>query len=274
MTEAHLPLVISAQNLADTLNNPELLVVDLQGGDHYQQAHIPGAVNFDYNHLVQTVGKAGGMLPEKDSFARVLQAHGVHAGTHVVAYDAEGGASAARLIWNLHAFGHTRTSWLNGGLHAWAQSGNSLERGNVAPSPSNNPIELNVDLDRVIDCDTIQKALGTDDFRILDARSLEEYNGTKLFSSRGGHIPGAIHFEWTNALDANNAYQFKPDDELRDMLLQAGIGERDNIAVHCQTHRRSSLSYVMLRHLGFENVRGYAGSWSEWGNRFDTPVEN
>ncbi|MCW8909638.1 MAG: rhodanese-like domain-containing protein, partial [Gammaproteobacteria bacterium] len=100
-----------------------------------------------------------------------------------------------------------------------------------------------------------------------------EYDGSKKFAERGGHIPGAIHFEWTDGMDRQRNYRLLADDELKSKLNALGLTEDKEIIVYCQTHHRSALSYFMLKQLGYEKVRGYPGSWSEWGNRMDTPVE-
>ncbi len=266
-----IPLLIGPDQLEKIKTDKNLVLVDLQSAEHYARAHIPGAVNLDYARIVVTEGQAGGLLPSAEIFALVARELGICSDSHLVAYDAEGGVSASRLIWTLHVFGHRATSLLDGGLHNWASNNRPLESGQNLPSegnfiadPANN---------QVIDGDELLARLGDQKLAILDARSLDEYLGSKLFAARGGHIPGAKHLEWSDAIDPQQNMIFKPDDVLQQMLDQRGITKQHEVVVHCQTHRRSSLSYVMLRHLDYDNVRAYHGSWSEWGNRTDTPIE-
>lgn len=264
-------ILISADSLAAQLGTAELVLVDLQASEGYLNAHIPGAVHLNYSELVRSDGQAGGLLPTVDAFSAVARTIGICAGSRVVAYDAQGGAAAARLIWTLRAYGHNQSALLDGGLHHWAAQGHPLEQGNQhVPSGD---FSATTPARDVIDGDALLARLGDPALKVLDARSAAEFAGTKVLAARGGHIPGACHLEWSEALDPANSLRFKPDDELLALLHKRGIERSDEVVVHCQTHHRSSLSYVMLKHLGFAKVLGYHGSWSEWGNRSDTPIE-
>ena len=268
---SHPPLVINPEQLEHLQSSRNLVLIDLQKVGHYLHTHIPGAVNLDYAHLVTSEGPACGLLPSAEVFSGFARKLGISNDSYVVAYDTEGGIAASRLIWTLHVFGHWTVSLLNGGLHHWMAADRPLasvgkpdaEPGNFTAQSANRAM---------ISGDELLSRLGDDKLAILDARSLEEYNGSKVFAARGGHIPGAKHLEWSDALDRLQHLRFKSRDTLQSMLDERGITRQHEVIVHCQTHRRSSLSYVMLKYLGYDNVRAYSGSWSEWGNRQDTPV--
>lgn len=271
-----LPLVIEPEQLRAVQGDDKLLVVDLSTHHQYVQAHIPGAVFLDYGHIVGMSRPYTGLLPEPEAFSHIINSLGITADTQVVAYDEEGGGKAARLIWTLHAMGHTRASLLNGGLIAWYREQLPLSKEAVTsqPNPSDQQYAVLFDqLPVVADTQYILDNLQNDQVGLLDARSIEEFTGAARYAERAGRIPGAQHFEWTRAMNADANYRLLPAETLQPMLDQLGLTKDREIIVYCQSHHRSALSYLMLKYLGYEKVRGYPGSWSEWGNRKDTPVE-
>jgi len=272
-----LPLVIEPEELkAAQADDSSLLVVDLSTHKQYAQAHIPGAVFLDYAHIVGMNRPYTGLLPEEPAFEHIINSLGITANTHIVAYDEEGGGKAARLIWTLHAMGHNKASLLNGGLIAWYRDELPLSNDAVTSQPNAAGQQYKVDFTRqpvVADTDYIKENLENGSVGLLDARSIEEYTGASRYAERPGRIPGAQHFEWTLAMNADDNYRLLSKEELQPMMDSLGLTQDKEIIVYCQSHHRSALSYLMLKYLGYEKVRGYPGSWSEWGNRTDTPVE-
>jgi thiosulfate/3-mercaptopyruvate sulfurtransferase len=119
---------------------------------------------------------------------------------------------------------------------------------------------------------SILNALGDEQIIILDARSEAEHNGLSSPSRRHGKIPGSANLNWQHTIDPDRNLRLKPDETLMAMLDDLGISKNKTIIAHCQTHHRSSQSYIMLKHLGFEKVKAYPGSWSEWGNDDRLPI--
>ncbi len=267
-----LPLLLDPAALVERLDDPAVRVVDLSPGEVFGEHHVPGAVHLPYGELVTSRPPVGGLLPDDATLLRVLRAAGIGPGVQVVAMDAEGGGGAGRLMWTLDALGHDRTAILDGGLRAWVHEGCPLEAGPGA-NPGPGTLEVTGERANVREAEAIMQRLGDDDFVCLDARSAGEYDGSTVRAARGGRIPGAAHYEWTRAMDKERNLRLRPLDDVRAELDALGITADREVVAYCHTHHRSAFSYALLRILGYPRVAGYPGSWSDWGNRDDTPVE-
>jgi len=268
-----IPIIIEPAALNQLLGRDGLAIVDLSKLETYTEAHIPGAARIEYSALVRGGRPAPGHLPEPEAFSRALSAAGITPGHAVVAYDDEGGGKACRLVWNLHAAGHHRAGILNGGLFAWLAERLPVTSDDPPP-PARDYGAIEYLADNLATRDEILQRMDDPGLVLLDARSPEEYAGTKVRAAKGGHIPGAANLNWLDCIDRDNATRLHPDDILREMLAERGIDGDREVIVYCHTHHRSAHSYVMLKHLGCPSVKGYAGSWSEWGNDPETPVES
>lgn len=266
-----LELIIEPEQLEEVLDNPSLIIVDLCKAKQYRKAHIPGAHFVNYPDIVHIDKPMMGLLPSDEQFSKLVSGLGITADTHIVAYDDEGGGCASRFIWTLHVFGHNKTSLLNGGLFSWANEGHRLTA--EIPDRQAHDYTLTNTGDYTVDSAYIMQHLDDEHIALLDARSPAEFSGTKKFARRGGHIPGARHYEWTEAMDRAHNLRLLPAESIQQQLDQRRITRDKQVIVYCQTHHRSAFSYLMLKALGYQDVRGYPGSWSEWGNRDDTPVE-
>lgn len=272
MSAINLPLVAEAEQLEAQLHEPGLLVVDLCNIDTYAEGHIPGAVNLGYASIVRVAPPCMGLLPDEVRLSAVLSDLGLTAETHVVAYDDEGGGRASRLLWTLDVLGHRHFSLLNGGLQAWMAGGHALSQKAEQPVSKPYPVKL-ADSPRVAEKAYILSRLGQADLALLDTRSPPEFQALDVRAARGGHIPGAVNMNWVEAMDQTRQLRFKPDSELRDRLQGLGVTPDKEVIVYCQTHHRSAHTYMVLKHLGYEKLRGYPGAWSEWGNDTSLPVE-
>jgi thiosulfate/3-mercaptopyruvate sulfurtransferase len=265
------PLLIEPDTLEKSLGSDNFLIVDLSKPDNYRKLHVPGAVHLDYGQIISMRKPVMGLLPDNEMLEKLFSAIGIDADTHVVAYDDEGGGRAARLLWTLETAGHTRYSLLNGGLHAWANEGHPHDSTAVTPVAKSFTVQHTDS--PIAECDYISEHLDDSGCCLLDVRSPDEYLGVKKYAERAGHIPGAVNMEWTQAIDTGRNLRFKPDAELRSLLEQVGATPDKQIIVYCQTHHRSAHTYMVLKHLGYSDIKGYPGSWSEWGNNPALPVE-
>jgi thiosulfate/3-mercaptopyruvate sulfurtransferase len=246
-------------------------VLDLGKADTYSAAHVPGAIHVAPSHIQLGVPPAPGLLPTKEQLSLLFSRLGLTPDTHVVVYDDDGGPWAGRMIWVLDAIGHPHYSFLNGGIHAWLAEQQPVETQANQATASDYTVE-SIDDSVTINKDQLMQAINESSIEIWDARSYPEYTGEKVVSKRGGHLPGAKSYEFTRALDVNADLKLRNLDDVKQELNDLGISGAKTIVTHCQTHRRSGLTYVICKQLGW-SVQAYAGSWSEWGNDPDTPIE-
>ena len=265
-------ILIEPEALQAMLADAQLLVVDLSKAATYAQLHIPGAMHMEYSILNSGTQPAPGLLPPEERLAKIAGMLQLDEMSRIVAYDDEGSGRAARLAWTLHYLGYESVQVLNGGLHAWNNEGHPVDNQPVLPDITAT-LPLAARNPSVLADDTyILEHLDDESVALLDARTPEEYAGTKVRAARGGHIPGAVNLNWLDTMDKNRNLRFKSPDILNDALRTLGIRIEQEVITYCQSHHRSAHTWLMLKSLGFPRVRGYAGSWSEWGNHPDTPV--
>lgn len=265
------PLILNAEQLQTQLDAKNTVILDLSQPTTYLEQHIPGAYFLEYSWITKAQNPVMGLLPDISQLNRVLSAYGINQETHIVAYDDEGGGRACRLLWTLDTLGHKNYSLLNGGIQTWLNKQLPTSQDIIWPAPANYVANLNSK--PIADKQFILDALNDDNTLVLDCRSPMEYSGTKVFAARGGHIPGAVNMNWMELIDSENNLQLKSNDVIEQILENKGVTKDKTIITHCQTHHRSSHSYIVLKSLGYEKIKGYPGSWSDWGNDPATPIE-
>jgi len=270
MTDLNLPLLVEPGQLEPLLANDQLIIVSVDSQQRYSERHIPTAVHLHYSKLVAKSKFAQGLFPSLEDINEALSIIGLTPDKHVIAYDEEGNGRASRLLLTLEAIGHTRYSLLNGGMKAWAEEGFPLHVIVEENEPSN--FQATEFKDIIVDKDYIMDNLDNPDMILIDTRAHDEFTGLQPLAMRSGHIPGAINIDWKLNKDPARHGRMKSDEKVLEMLLDRRITKDKEVVVYCQTCHRSSHTYIMLKQVGYPNIKCYPGSWSEWGNCDDTPV--
>jgi thiosulfate/3-mercaptopyruvate sulfurtransferase len=263
MTGNPLPLpapIVDLDWLLAHRDHPRLRLVDARSIVRAHAGTIPGARVLD-THLLQWKRST----PEAfanfvDAATIAIRSAGIESGDTVVAFEETSGAYAARAVWMLHALGHPTAALLDGGLHAWFEAGEPLDR----PLPPTAPTAWSPAIDpaTLIDGPDLRARLDDPAVAVLDTRSDQEWDA--------GTIPGAVHLEWTNLLDARG--RFLPREVLAERFAAAGLAlDGRTVVPFCGGGYRAAHAYVALLALG-RSTRNYAPSWNEWGAEPEYPI--
>jgi len=276
---AHPEVLVDTDWVAAHLDDPNIRLVESNEDVLlYSTGHVPGAINIDWHADLNDPVVRDYVNNEK--FAALLSRHGITPETTVVFYGDKNNWWATYSFWVFQLFGHTNAKVMNGGRLKWVQESRPLskETPNYAPSqyplPQRDDSRIRAFRDEVLEHQAAHKPL-------IDVRSPREYSGELLHMSdypqegalRGGHIPGAKSVPWARAANADGT--FKSADDLRAIYEdEAGLSSDQDVVAYCRIGERSSHTWFVLTYLlGYPRVRNYDGSWTEWGNAVQVPIE-
>jgi thiosulfate/3-mercaptopyruvate sulfurtransferase len=264
--------------LAEHLAEPGLIVAEVdENPELYEEGHIPGAVKLHWRNdlqdpLVRDVVSSA-------AFEQLMGDRGIGNDTTVVLYGDKNNWFAAYAYWYLKVFRHEDVRLLDGGRQKWIEEGRELTAASSTPTPVAYTAK---DRDESIRIrrDEMLAGLSEPEIALVDVRSPQEFAGELVAppgyeqegASRTGHIPGAQSIPWATAVRDDGT--FKAVDELREIYAAKGITPEKEIRAYCRIGERSAHTWFVLQELlGYENVRNYDGSWTEWGNLVDVPIE-
>ena len=271
--------LVSTEWVADHLNDPNVRIVESNEDPLlYPSGHIPGAVEVDWVKDLNDPLRRDYL--DKDGFASLASRIGITPDTTVVFYGDKSNWWATYALWVFELFGHTNAKIMDGGRLKWTTENRELTRDKPSitatsySAPDRDDSVVRAFRDRVLDH---VNAGG----QLVDVRSPGEYSGETLHmpgypqegAIRGGHIPGAQSVPWSRA--ANEDGTFKNSDDLKAIYLEEkGLNPDEPTIAYCRIGERSSHTWFVLKNLlGFQDVRNYDGSWTEWGNSVGVPIE-
>lgn len=265
-----LPPLITAEELnklIEKTSQPFTLLAICQQPEN-QRRFIQGAIPINVQDILFGEKPITGLMPPIEYLTNLFQSAGIEKETPIIVYDDGDHAWACRLIWTLNVLGHNKTSLLSGGIEQALTSCPIVS----TPQTSNySQFEAEVNTQLIVDKATFLSQLNNPNLVVWDARSLAEYKGEKALAKRSGHIPGAVHLEWLHLFSQNGL--LKPINELQVLLDSHQITADKSIITHCQSHRRSAVTFFVAYHLlNYPTIAAYPGSWAEWGNDLTTPI--
>jgi thiosulfate/3-mercaptopyruvate sulfurtransferase len=270
--------LVTTEWLAEHLGRGDVVVAEVdEDTDLYGEGHIPGAVGLHWREDLQDAVERD--LVDRARFEELMAERGISNDTTVILYGDKNNWFAAYAYWYLKIYGHRDVRLLNGGRQKWIDEGRDLTT--EVPRPQRATYSAR-DRDESIRAyrDAVREQIGQPGRALVDVRSPQEYAGELLAppgyeqegAQRGGHIPTAQSIPWAQAVRDDGT--FKPVDELRALYEGKGITPDKQVTAYCRIGERSAHTWFVLRELlGYRDVRNYDGSWTEWGNLVDVPIE-
>lgn len=252
-------LLVEPSWLAERLGNPGLRTVDLRDSDAYASGHIPGALHLDLAELGSSAAGLDSVLVPPAEFSGLMAGCGISNGDTIVAYDDQWGLAAARLVWALHHYGHAEVAVLDGGWDRWREEGGAAASGEEPVTPGR--FEATPRADVYADTGWIARRIAAGAAALLDTRTPVEFEE--------GHVPGAVSWDWFNAVPAGSWNVSRDPEELRAEWRALGLDPSEEVTVYCASGMRAAHTYLVLRNAGFTRVRLYDGSWQEWSMKIE-----
>jgi len=276
---AHPEVLVDTQWVEDHLNDPKVRVaeVDYDPTANYKLGHVPGAVLFDWKEDINDPLTRN--IFSKQSCEDLMKRAGINNDTTLILYGDFNNWFAAFAFWVFKYYGYNDVRIMNGGRKKWLEEDRPLSK-DVPKYPIGNFKAAEPDNSIRVFLNYVRDSLGSGQKVLIDVRSPKEFTGEILappeypteHAQRGGHIPGALNIPWSQAVNEDGT--FKSAEELKKLYESKGISSNKEVIAYCRIGERSSHTWFVLKYLlGYSNVKNYDGSWTEWGNMINNPIE-
>ena len=275
---AHPEVLVSTDWVAQRTQDPKIRIVEIDvDTSAYDQGHIAGAIGWNWQTQLQDPVRRD--LADARAFEELLGRAGITPETTIVTYGDNNNWFAAWGFWELKYYGHNDVRIMNGGRKKWLEEKRPVTTDAPHPPPSTYRVK-GPDRSLRAHREDIYAALDRrSPAQLVDVRSLDEFTGKVIAppgmtetAQRGGHIPGAANIPWSQAVNEDGT--FKAADALRQLYAGKGITGENEVITYCRIGERSSHTWFALKYLlGYDKVRNYDGSWTEWGNLVGAPIE-
>ena len=272
------PVLVTTEWLAEHLDDGSVAVAEVdENPDLYDEGHIPGAVKLHWRDDLQDPVERD--VVDRETFERLVGERGIGNDTTVVLYGDKNNWFAAYAYWYVKVYGHRDVRILDGGRQKWIDEGRELTRSAASPAQAAYSAKERDEAIRAYR-DQVRDWIGQANRALVDVRSPGEYAGDLIAppgyeqegAQRAGHIPTAASIPWASAVQDDGT--FKTADELKELYGGKGVTPDKEVTAYCRIGERSAHTWFVLRELlGYERVRNYDGSWTEWGNLVDVPIE-
>jgi thiosulfate/3-mercaptopyruvate sulfurtransferase len=276
---ARAEVLVNTNWVAEHLNDPNIRLLESNEDVLlYDLGHIPGAVKIDW--VVDLNDPLVRDYLDKERFEKLMSEKGISNDTTVIFYGDKNNWWATYAFWVFQLFGHTNAKILNGGRKKWIDEGRELSTEAPKYPVTQYTAQERSDAEIRAFREQVVAGLKQENVALVDVRSPDEFTGKKLHmpeypqegALRGGHIPGAQNIPWASTVREDST--FKSREELEQIYGTKGITPDKDVIAYCRIGERSSHSWFVLKYLlGYDKVRNYDGSWTEWGNSVGLPIE-
>jgi thiosulfate/3-mercaptopyruvate sulfurtransferase len=270
------PVLVTTDWLVEHAGDETVVVAEVdENPDLYDEGHVPGAIKLHWREDLQDPIERD--LVEREAFEQLMGERGIANDTTLVLYGDKNNWFAAYAYWYLKIYGHEDVRILDGGRQKWIDEGRELATEQPQPAAKTYTARERDETIRAYR-DAVRDAIGRD--ALVDVRSPQEYSGELIAApgyeqegaQRAGHIPTAQSIPWAQAVRDDGT--FKSADELRELYAGKGVTPDRAVTAYCRIGERSAHTWFVLRELlGYQDVRNYDGSWTEWGNLVGVPIE-